>query len=272
MASVDTTGALGRSRPSRLQSVPAAEPVVASKGEAWSDPLPPALRTKPLVAGVQAHNPGAAYEIALRYAEGRGVGEDMAAAAVWFARAAEGGIVPAQFRLGSMYEKGVGLKKDLAQARHYYLAAANRGNAHAMHNLAVLCAEGGEGKPDFATAVTWFRKAAERGVADSQYNVAVLLARGIGVTADLGEAYKWFAIAAKGGDKDAAKKRDEIGERLDAQTVAAARLAVSVFVPKPQPAEATAVHAPATGWDDVVVMPPRRRSRAHHRGAQSARL
>lgn len=190
---------------------------------------------------------------------------------MWFARAAEGGVVPAQFRLGGLYEKGIGVQKDPAQARRYYLAAAKHGYAHAMHNLAVLYAEGSEGKTDFAAAVKWFRKGAEYGVPDSQYNAAVLLARGIGVEQDLGEAYKWFAIAAKGGDKDAAKKRDEIATRLDAQTLAAARLAASVFVPTPQPAEATAVHAPATGWDDVVVT-PKPRAAVRHNGTKAARL
>lgn len=271
-ASADATGSIGLPQATRLPSVPPAQPVVASKGNSWSDPLPPAFRTKALVAGIEAHNPGAAYEVAQRYAEGRGVDADMEAAATWFARAAEGGVVPAQFRIGGLYEKGIGVKKDLAQARRYYLAAANRGNAPAMHNLAVLYAEGADGKADFAAAVKWFRKAAEHGIADSQYNAAILLARGIGGDQNLGEAYKWFAVAAKGGDKDGATKRDEIGERLDAQTLAAARLAASVFVPAQQPEEATAAQAPATGWDDVSVMPPKPRSRARHHGAQSARL
>lgn len=272
LASADTTGSLGLQRAARSQPVPSARPVEANNGNPWSDPLPPALKTKPLAAGVEARNPGAAYEIALRYAEGRGIDPDMAAAATWFARAAEGGIVPAQFRLGGMYEKGVGVKKDLEQARHYYRAAADHGSAHAMHNLAVLYAEGADGKPDFAAAVTWFRKAAEYGVADSQYNAAVLLARGIGVEQNLGEAYKWFAVAAKGGDKDAVRKRDEIGERLDAQTLAAARLAASVFAATLQPEEATTVRAPEAGWDDVAVTPPKPRSRARRHGSRSARL
>ncbi|MEZ5788300.1 MAG: hypothetical protein R3D62_17895, partial [Xanthobacteraceae bacterium] len=272
LASADTTGSLGPQRTARSHPVPPARPVEAGKGNPWSDLLPPALKTKPLAAGVEARDPGAAYEIALRYAEGRGIDPDMAAAATWFARAAEGGIVPAQFRLGGMYEKGVGVNKDLVQARQYYQVAAEHGSAHAMHNLAVIYAEGADGQPDFASAVKWFRKAAEYGVADSQYNAAVLLARGIGVEQNLGEAYKWFAVAAKGGDKDAVKKRDEIGERLDAQTLAAARLAASVFVPTLQPEEATTVRAPATGWDDVAVTPPKPRSRVRQHGARSARL
>lgn len=277
LALFDATGSLGMPRAPRsstvpsAQSAPSVQPVTTSKADSWSDPLPPALTTKPLLAGIEAHNPGAAYEIALRYAEGRGIEADMAVAAMWFARAAEGGVVPAQFRLGGLYEKGIGVQKDPAQARRYYLAAAKHGYAHAMHNLAVLYAEGSEGKTDFAAAVKWFRKGAEYGVPDSQYNAAVLLARGIGVEQNLGEAYKWFAIAAKGGDKDAAKKRDEIATRLDAQTLAAARLAASVFVPTPQPAEATAVHAPATGWDDVVVT-PKPRAAVRHNGTKAARL
>lgn len=272
LASADTTGSVSLPRATKLQPVPAAQPVTPDRAALWSDPLPPALKTKALVAGIEARNPGAAYEIALRYAEGRGTEADMAAAAVWFARAAEGGIAPAQFRLGGMYEKGLGVKKDIEQARRFYLAAADRGNASAMHNLAVLYAEGADGRPEFAAAVKWFRKAADHGVVDSQYNAAVLLARGIGIEQDLGEAFKWFAVAANGGDKDAAKKRDEIGERLDAQTLAAARLAATMFTLIPQPDDATTVHAPASGWDDVSVAPPKPRSRARQHGAQSAHL
>ena len=85
-----------------------------------------------------------------------------------------------------------------------------------MHNLAVLYAEGIDGKPDYKTAAQWFRKAAEHGVADSQYNLGILYARGIGVEQNLAESYKWFALAAAQGDQDAAKKRDDVGARLDA--------------------------------------------------------
>ena len=121
-----------------------------------------------------------------RYAEGRGVPQNLQEAARWLERAANAGFVPAQFRLAGLNEKGEGVKKDLQAARRLYLAAANKGHAKAMHNLAVLHAEGFDGKPDYKVAAQWFRKAAAYGIADSQYNLAILYARGIGVEANLG--------------------------------------------------------------------------------------
>jgi localization factor PodJL len=106
-----------------------------------TDPLPATIGSKALIAAATAGEPGASYEVASRYAEGRNVPQDLALAAAWFERAARNGMAPAQFRLGSMYEKGLGLKKDLQEARRLYVAAADRGNAKAMHNLAVLYAD-----------------------------------------------------------------------------------------------------------------------------------
>ena len=44
------------------------------------------------------------------------------------------------------------------------------------------------------------------------------------VEQNLAESYKWFALAAAQGDQDAAKKRDDVAGRLDAQSLVAARL------------------------------------------------
>jgi len=221
-----------------------------------TDALPAMIGSKALIAAATAGEPGASYEIASRFAEGRNVPQDLALAAAWFERAARSGMAPAQFRLGSMYEKGLGLKKDLQEARRLYLAAADRGNAKAMHNLAVLYAEGIDGKPDYAAAAQWFRKAAGYGVVDSQYNLAILYARGVGVGQSLAESLRWFALAAKGGDKDASKKRDDIASRLETRQLEAAKQAVEAFVPERQPEEANATKAPPGGWDQVVAAAP----------------
>jgi len=111
-------------------------------------------------------------------------------------------------------------------------------------------AEGIEGKPDYATAAQWFRKAAEHGVGDSQYNLGILCARGLGVEKNFNDAYRWFALAAAQGDREAAKKRDEIADRLEPDDLTAAQDAVKKFAAKPQPAEAIAVPVPRGGWDD----------------------
>ncbi len=194
-------------------------------------------------------DPAAAYEIAVRYAEGRDVAVSLDEAAKWFERSAQGGIVPAMFRMGTFYEKGISVKKDLAAARRYYMQAADRGNAKAMHNLAVLDADGGGNGANYRSASQWFRKAAERGVADSQFNLGILYARGIGVEQNLAESFKWFSLAAAQGDADAGLKRDDVAKRLDPQSLAAARLAIQTFVVEKQPDDAINVAVPAGGWD-----------------------
>jgi localization factor PodJL len=234
----------------------------AQPGDPSKDTLPAAIGGKALITAASAGDPAASYEVASRFAEGKGVPQDLAMAAMWFDRAARRGIAPAQFRLGSMYEKGVGLKKDLQEARRLYLAAAEKGNAKAMYNLAVLYSEGIDGKPEYAVASQWLRRAAAFGVVDSQYNLAILCARGIGIERNMAESYKWFALAAKGGDKDAGKKSLEIASHLDEQQLSAARQSVETFVAEVQPEEAISAKAPPGGWDEVVTA-ARKVSAAH---------
>lgn len=204
----------------------------------------PVLRTAALKG-----DPAAAYEVGVRFAEGKGIAPNLDEAAKWYDRAAQAGVVPAIFRLGTFYEKGMSVKKDVDIARRYYLQAAERGNAKAMHNLAVLDADGGGKGANYKSASQWFRKAADRGVADSQFNLGILYARGIGVEQNLAESFKWFSLAATQGDADAGRKRDDIAKRLDAQSLAAAKLAIQTFTAEPQPDDAINVAAPAGGWD-----------------------
>lgn len=190
--------------------------------------LPASLRQAALEG-----DPAAAYEIAARAGEGRGIPRDLNLAARLFERAAQAGLVPAQARLGNLYEKGLGVPRDLALARNWYQQAAGRGNARAMHNLAVLFAEGIDGKPDFPAAQRWFQEAAEHGLRDSQFNLGVLLARGLGIRQDLVQSYKWFALAAAQGDEEGGRKRDEIAGRLPAADLPAAKRLVESWRARP---------------------------------------
>jgi len=241
----------------QVPAAPAAPPAPAA-----ADRLPAAIGGPKLRNAAIAGDATAAYAVALRFAEGRGVPANMEQAAFWYERAASKGLVPAQFRYASLLEKGLGVKKDLAQARRLYLAAAGKGNSKAMHNLAVLYAEGIDGKPDYATAVQWFRKAALHGVADSQYNLGVLCARGLGTDKDYAEAFKWFALAADGGDSEATKKRDDIASQLNPAALAAAQQAVKSFVPESQPQDAVTVREPVGGWDNAASTPVRTNPRS----------
>jgi localization factor PodJL len=242
-ATPDITGALPP-----LEAAPPVAPAMDHSAAIADGTLPATIGDPALRKAAMSGDPAAAYEVATRFAEGRGVLQNNEAAAYWLQRAAKQGLAPAQFRLGGLYEKGLGVKKDLATARDLYLAAAQKGNGKAMHNLAVLYAEGVDGPPDYGKAAVWFRKAADHGIRDSQYNLGILCARGIGVKQSDEESYKWFALAAKQGDQDAAKKRDEIASHLDAPSLAAARLAVQKWTPEPQPDDAINVKT-AAAWD-----------------------
>lgn len=267
-------------QPSALSQTPLAAPMSLSPGSALPGQLmspPPSAVSEPQVEAPAAPEPvqavtaigdlptglggaglrkaaldgdaRAVYELASRAADGPAAQRDAKLALRLFERAAVAGLAPAQFRVGNMFEKGIGTQRDLSLARIWYQRAAERGNAKAMHNLAVLHAEGVTGKPDYAIATEWFRRAAELGVRDSQYNLAVLLGRGLGTPTDLNQSFLWFSVAASQGDEDAARKRDEVAQRLKAEELAAIRTQAASWKPKSLDAAANEVAAPPKGWD-----------------------
>lgn len=225
----------------------AAKAAFAPPQDAAAKPLfdvPADLSPPSLVTAAKAGDPAALFEIGSRYMEARGLPGDVSQAAVWFQRAADLGLAPAQYRLAGLYEKGTGVQRDLVKARQLYSQAAEAGNASAMHNLAVLYASGGDGKPDMDAAAKWFSKAAELGVTDSQFNLAVLYARGSGVKLDLEASYKWFALAARAGDKDAAAKQEEVAKALQPAALERAKASVQQWQPTPVDANANSVNQP----------------------------
>ena len=71
-----------------------------------SERLPDGIGGPALRAAALKGDPAAASEIGVRFAEGKGVAADLDQAAKWYDRAAQAGVVPALFRLGTFYEKG----------------------------------------------------------------------------------------------------------------------------------------------------------------------
>ena len=203
---------------------PARDGSIASDGLAdavsESAELPPAL-VGPLSLRMAAAkgDASAAFEVATRLAEGRGIKQDFKQAIVWYQRAAAKGLAIAQYRLGTLYERGLGTQADATRARAWYKKAADQGNIKAMHNMAVLSAGNGQTAPDYASAAKWFKDAAERGLADSQFNLGVLYENGLGVAKDPRQAYVWFSLAARGGDAEALRRRDQLLATLDEATV-----------------------------------------------------
>ena len=233
-------------------------PAPQIKEEVKSTPAPTTtVEAVPTEAGpvalreaAQAGDPKALYEVATRYAEGRGVQSDLKTAAKWYRTAADLGFAPAQYRIGNFYEKGLGIERDPAKAMTWYQLAAEQGNASAMHNLAVLFAMGANGQTDNDSAARWFERAAELGVKDSQFNLGILTAKGVGTPQNLEESYKWFALAAKTGDKDAASKRDEIANALRPDQLTTAKAAVDLWKAKPVIAESNTVEIPDQWKED----------------------
>ncbi|RWC43377.1 MAG: peptidoglycan-binding protein [Mesorhizobium sp.] len=191
----------------------------------------------------------ALFEIGSRYAESRGVKQDMAAAAKWYEKSAELGFAPAEYRIGNFYEKGTGVARDVKKAKTWYQLAAAQGNASAMHNLAVLFAMAADGVTDNESAAHWFQAAAELGVKDSQFNLGILAAKGVGMKQNLEESYKWFALVAKTGDKDAAAKRDEIAKALRPEQLERARAAAELWKAEPIDPAANSADIPES-WQD----------------------
>ncbi|WP_420411710.1 peptidoglycan-binding protein [Roseibium sp.] len=246
-APAGATRGFAPSQPATSTETPAAPGLLAS--------LPPEeVGSMALRSAAASGNSAAEFLIGVKYTEGDGVQADLAKAAVWYQKAADKGLAPAQYRLASLYEKGRGVTKDLPKAKAWYMKSAEAGNAKAMHNLAVLFAEGGGDQPDYAAAAKWFEAAANYGVKDSLFNLGILYAGGIGVDKNLIASYKWFAIAADQGDPEAAKRRDDVANMMDQETLANARLAVENFKLKTPVAAANKVTL-QPDWTDGQSLP-----------------
>ncbi|MBV1705587.1 MAG: SEL1-like repeat protein [Hyphomicrobiales bacterium] len=186
-----------------------------------------------LVRLANSGNAAAEYTLGMHIMGGKDAKYKLSDAAGFIQKAADKGLVPAQFQLAALYEKGIGVAKNPARAQHLYQQAADAGNIRAMYNLGVMLAAGAHGKPDYGTAAVWFRRAAERGIHDSQFNLAILYARGLGVPRDMAKAWAWFDIAANTGDQGAARNRDDLARHMSSADLAKAKAQVAAFRLKP---------------------------------------
>jgi localization factor PodJL len=68
------------------------------------------------------------HNLALYYFRGEGGPQDSAAAAGWFRKAAQRGVVDSQYNLGQLYQAGSGVPRDLAEAYKWFSIAAIGGD------------------------------------------------------------------------------------------------------------------------------------------------
>lgn len=122
----------------------------------------------------ESGDPRAAFGLGLLYDLGEGVGQDAAAAYLWYRRAAELGFVPAEFNIAVMFDSGLGTARNAAEAAKWYASAAAHGNARAEYNLAQLYATGDGVPRNLDVSNAWYAAAAAQGLAAAASKLAPL--------------------------------------------------------------------------------------------------
>jgi len=126
-------------------------------------------------------------------------------AAEWFQKAADHGSVKAMMELGDIYYYGK-LGYDYPKAVNWYSKAAQIGEMQAARNLGELYRDNHEGFPaNLAESAHWYRIVAETGDSDAQYQLACLLLQGKKAN-DPVEAESWLTKASENGNAEAAIK------------------------------------------------------------------
>ena len=140
----------------------------------------------------------AQYELGRHYSQGKGVGQDYAAAVKWYRRAAEQEHGMAQYCLGACYANGTGAEQDDVKAAEWYRKAAEQGtsDAHAQYHLGYCFANGIGTEKDLAEAAKWYLKAAQKGHGIAQYRLGACYANGTGAEQDDVKAAEWYRKAA----------------------------------------------------------------------------
>jgi TPR repeat protein len=130
-----------------------------------------------------------------------------------YARAAQFGFAPSQYRLGSCYEYGLlGCQVDPSNSIKWYSKASEQGFPDAELALSSWYLSGSHGtlQQSDSDAYLWARKAADRGNAKAEYQVGNYFEIGIGVESNLEEAMKWYTKAAAKGHKRSSQRLAEL--------------------------------------------------------------
>jgi hypothetical protein len=122
----------------------------------------------------ESGDPRAAFGLGLLYDLGEGVGQDAAAAFVWYRTAAEAGVASAEFNIAVMYDSGVGTARNAAEAAVWYASAAAHGIARAEYNLAQLYAAGDGVPRNLDVAKAWYAASAAHGLSAASSKLASL--------------------------------------------------------------------------------------------------
>ncbi len=141
--------------------------------------------------------------IAIIYANGLGVAQNMALAASWYDIASKNGDLSATFELALLYQSGTGLPKNRQLAAQMFQKAADQGHREAMYNLALLHVEGIYAEPSIILAFELMGKAADAGLSEAQYDYGIMLLQGAGSAPNPRLGAHYVGLAAEAGLIDA---------------------------------------------------------------------
>ncbi|CAO3614674.1 unnamed protein product [Mucor hiemalis] len=110
-----------------------------------------------------------------------------------------------QQTLGYMYEVGKGIPVDEQQSLMWYIKAANNGLVEAQYKAGLLYIKSARAsiEQNYIEAMKWMKIAGESGHVDAEYSVGVMLRNGEGVPVDHYQSFMWFTRAALKGHSDA---------------------------------------------------------------------
>jgi TPR repeat protein len=170
---------------------------------------------------------GAQYTLGKLFDRGGGpIEQNSFMAALWYRQAAAQGVAAARNNLAIMYAQGRGVPANAARAVELWHQAALQDHPMAQFNLGLSYFNGDGVEADPEVAVQWFVKAAESGVVGAQYAMGQILRQGAGVPADPPLALAWYDRAAEQGYEPAQQAAAELRQTLDlppAQQVAGDR-------------------------------------------------
>lgn len=175
---------------------------------------------------------------------------DYASAVAIWRPLAEGGDADAQFNLGQAYRLGRGVQLDLAAARVWFERAARSGHVDAETTLGLLTFQNG----DRVTGLKWLKAAADQGEPRALLVYGTALFNGDGVPQDRVLAYALVSRAAAQGldpAKDTLAQLDQlmpVAERQRAVALAQAKAKQApppTSAPKPKPVKVATAKPPA---------------------------
>ena len=142
----------------------------------------------------------------------------------------------AQFLKGLAFEGGKGVLQDYAQAAHWYAQAAEQNHNLAQLNLAMLYGQGQGVERNEAKSLMWLTRAAQLGNAAAQYRLGVhkhlACRKGLvgAVTESRIEALKWVRLSAVQGYRPAESACEFVALGMTREEVAESALRVSGFI------------------------------------------